>query len=731
MNKLSLLSLPIALASWLALPASVADVAELVAKLKTEKDAAGEETIKALADVHTREAMQGLLDVYDSMDSLYMRREVLRALATFDGVEDAQQPALQKLTDAATQEQARELREAALKLLGDAQTLGKHFLGLIADSPADQSARIRAMELFDERYADEDFDFYLKIFRSGDEEPPKSKAKKGKEPEARVYPVPKLREIALARIGPKMDPGELVTAATKKERDPQDVQRDGVRRLALLELDRRKDKRAVDISRDVYKDTTENAENRVVAARILAREEGDNLAAQFLDDGLKSPDVTPVALRNELADQLSGWLANAKDKSLVAKLEKYFTAKGKEGPKLFAIRALSKAGDEKLAKSMAKLLSDPDPQVVIAVAESLRQRDDKTIVPDLEKALVASKKPEVQGALMDAIGFLKTGDPDWQKKLIEDAVSPSVEVRNAALWQLAKLGQARYFPIFQKALEDAEWSTRLAALKGLEILGTSEAIGVIIDHMAKEEGRMLRECHDALWHLTGKSFGPDQKQWKDWWEAEKAGFKGLGTGDLLRIKQEEDSRALKQASATKSTFYGVRIVSHRVIFIIDVSGSMNEPMHSSYLGKMGEPRIEVAKRELSKCIDALDRDALFNMVVFSGGVDRWIDGGIAQSKEKAKTDAKTFVSRLGAGGGTNLYGALEVAFSDKDVDTIYIMSDGEPTNGDVVDQAEIRARVLQWNEHRKVVINTVAVGGSYDILAWLAEDSGGTHVKYD
>ncbi len=714
-----------------------ADVAELVKKLENEKDAAGPETLKALSDIHTREALTGLLDVYPYMDTLYMRREVLRALSTFDDIEGVGQSAMQKISDVATTDGARELREAALKLIGAAPKLGKHFLAAIIDSPADASVRTLAMELFIARYADEDFDFCLKLFRAADLDSGAKKKKaerqaekgKPKEAEPTEYPVARVREIALEKIAPKMDVEELVTAATKMERDDKDVQRDGVRRIALAELDRRKEKRAIDIARNVYKDARERSPNRILAAQMLDREDGDKITSQFIDDGLKGSDVTPVDFRDTLADLVAPRLADAKSKPLIGKLDKFFTVKGKEGQKLFAIRALCKAGDEKMTKALAGLLNDTDPQVLIAVADALAKRGDKSVVPAIDRVLSTSKHAAVQGAMMDALGSLQAAEANWLKKLGEDTASKDVEVRNSALWQLAKLGQPRNFATFVKALDDPEWSTRLAAVKGLQILGSNEAISALIAHLGKEEGRMLHETSDALFHLTGQLLPPDQSAWQAWWDSQKTGFKGLGTGDFFKLKDEAETRSLKQATTT--AFYGVRITSHRVIFIIDISGSMNEPMRSSYVGKVGESRIEVAKRELTKCIDGLDKNAFFNLISFSSGVDRWLDGGMAQSKDKDRTAAKTYVARLGANGGTNLYGALEFAFADKDVDTIYIMSDGEPNQGEVFDQAEIRNRVQQWNEHRKVVINTVAVGGSFNILEWLAQDSGGTHVKYD
>jgi hypothetical protein len=39
--------------------------------------------------------------------------------------------------------------------------------------------------------------------------------------------------------------------------------------------------------------------------------------------------------------------------------------------------------------------------------------------------------------------------------------------------------------------------------------------------------------------------------------------------------------------------------------------------------------------------------------------------------------------------------------------------------------------VKAWNEHRKIVINTIQIAGQFQVLDWLAEDSGGTHVKFE
>src|SRR5439155_7441888 len=100
-----------------------------------------------LADLKTRRALDGLLEIYDSMKTIFMQREVVRALPAFDGVPDAEQPALQKLTDVATASSEPELREAALDALGRCPVHGKDFLRTIVVSPAEDAVREQALKL--------------------------------------------------------------------------------------------------------------------------------------------------------------------------------------------------------------------------------------------------------------------------------------------------------------------------------------------------------------------------------------------------------------------------------------------------------------------------------------------------------------------------------------------------------------------------------------------------------
>lgn len=699
------------------------DAAGLTAAIQKARDEAEPEMVRQLAALKSRDAAQGLIDCYGSMASIYMRLEILRTLPSFDGVADAEQPALQKLMDIATTAQEPELRDGAVEALGTCKNLGKHFLQLIVDSSSEDAVREKAMRAHVAMAAEADQPWYLKQFEFGQAAKSDKKKKPAKDKEEEtlaIHPLPRVREMAFEQIcgSAHFDVAKLVETAKDKEKDPSDLRKDGLRRIALKELAKRKAREAGTVAADVYKDTTEKSLNRIVAAEILFAEQGAKIAPLFIDNADK------VTTQLDLAFATADMLAGLKDPATDAKVVK-LVGKGKGQGQLFALRAVRNAKDEKLDKAIVKLLSSDDRSVAIAAAEALGARNSKASLPDLEAAMAKSKDGEFLAEVVEAMGAIRGDDPEWKKKLAEFAASDKVEVRLAAVTQYGKVGDAE---ALLKALDSADWSARLTALAGLAKIRKAETVGTLIARMQKEEGRMSVEFGKALWRLTGQPFYTQHLAWKGWWEKNSKDFKPLSESELAQREKDEEARRLKQVS--KATFFGIRIRSHRVIFILDVSGSMNELTRSTYVGKMGEPRIDVAKRELTRCIDALEQNSLFNLVVFSSGVDKWLPEGIADSKGVNREEAKAYVAKLGANGGTNLYGSLQAAFEDKDVDTIFVLSDGEPSVGDVTDPGTIREHVREWNQDRHVEIHSIAVGGTFEILRWLAEDSGGTHVEF-
>ncbi|MDA1265841.1 MAG: HEAT repeat domain-containing protein [Planctomycetota bacterium] len=721
------------LALFLLLAAPVASVASAAddltiwkSELETRLDDADESLFGKVADLGSREAMQTLVDLYPKLRSVFMQREIVRVLHRFDGKDDAEQPALQHLMDVAVGAQARELRLAALDGLGRSKRHGRTFLRMIVEAPALDEVREMAMELHVAGATDADNDWYREVFSPKPAAAPEGGNKNNRrrnkqdepdaEPERTVPGLESLRELAFGPLAGAMEDRELLEVFGQDRNL-------NIKVAAMDALASRDFKGLEPLASELLDNISLPARMRAQAAEILIKERGASVADRFIELA-KKQEVTQDYLRMRMAELL----ADLRDPKVDKTTEKLI-GKGKPHQRAFALVASKHNQESKVVKKLIGALKDKDERVWRAAVDIAAQRRFEDAVDDLEKLLSKYKQDEERLVpLLVALTSIQGPDQEWQATLEEYAVGEARDVRNAALRALAQYGGERYIPMLTDALQHADWSTRYAALRGLEKVHTPAVLAPIVARMGQEEGRLVIEFADVLWRLTGKPYRTRAGAWADWYAQEGAGFALIDPRELERVKLEEENRRLRQV--TKATeFFGIRIESTRVIFIIDVSGSMNEPLRGQYVGRDGEVRMSIAKRELKDALEGLDATALYNIVTFSSGVDTWIDGVVGAS-EKSREDATEFVERLGAGGGTNLYEAIQTAFKDADVDTIIILSDGEPTVGPVTQPALIREDVARWNEHRGIKIHCVSVGGSLRVLEWLAADHGGTYIKY-
>ncbi len=65
----------------------------------------------------------------------------------------------------------------------------------------------------------------------------------------------------------------------------------------------------------------------------------------------------------------------------------------------------------------------------------------------------------------------------------------------------------------------------------------------------------------------------------------------------------------------------------------------------------------------------------------------------------------------------------------KDVDTIFLLSDGAPGTGKYVATDDILRAVRRENQTRRIAIHCVSVGMDSQLLRKLAEQNGGRYVR--
>jgi hypothetical protein len=301
--------------------------------------------------------------------------------------------------------------------------------------------------------------------------------------------------------------------------------------------------------------------------------------------------------------------------------------------------------------------------------------------------------------------------------------------------------------------------------QGVVIASAAEVLGRVHKREAVEallaalkdakDARAKDDLSFALRQLTKKEF-QDALEWSSWWEAEKDKFSF--DAKPAEEKPAEGPSALPRTTSDGSGLYE-RVTSERVCFVIDNSGSMKitgevveetKPVQGTGTHSKDPPspdakkktvsRLEYVQKELVNVIDQqLSKRSTFNVIAFASEVVPWRKS-LVPATDANKNAAKTWVQALKPTSETNIYGALEAAFADKDVDTIYILTDGFPDWGKYQTTDAICGEVKRWNDTRKVKIHCICylVGDatkfhvienksmSKTFMKRLADESGGT-----
>lgn len=237
--------------------------------------------------------------------------------------------------------------------------------------------------------------------------------------------------------------------------------------------------------------------------------------------------------------------------------------------------------------------------------------------------------------------------------------------------------------------------------------------------------------HGSLFQLTGQDFANDPDKWKAWLAAQGANipWKRLSRSDYAEflklqklLKPLDDDPAMNMAS-----FYGVELRGKGALFILDVSGSMN-----------ADGRIGKLKGQMSNLLTALQNksDKLrYGIVTFGDQVDSCFSArGMALNDEKNHKQAVQFVDRIDADGGTPMCAAFDHALTrilpEGSIDTLYFLSDGQPSDGTPAQVLDLAQRI---HTQFKVRIHCISIGeetlpGSTEpsLLNQIATACGGT-----
>lgn len=414
-----------------------------------------------------------------------------------------------------------------------------------------------------------------------------------------------------------------------------------------------------------------------------------------------------------------------------------------------ALRALARDGGTEHVRLFEGLLSHEDALVRLATAEGLGKIGEARSVGPLAVALEKESSQTTMIALAWAIRDLHRFHADRVK--IEDLRRAVI----AAGKHLAKVDQRPTGEALIGFLERFRYQESVLCLIGLLERFQSDPSLSRADSLTPA---LRQRANEVLSTLTGAFYPKDRPdQWREFWKR---------NGHKIRVDKiaaEASAKRIKRAYTVTGEFFGIPVRGRRVVFIIDVSGSMQWPMPQGGSGrgtgadsdsKAGQIiKIDKAKEELLKAVNGMPPENKFNVVFYAVDVRRWRKSLVPASTSNKRALASS-LSREKANGGTNLFGGLKAGLElkslvygdryDSSVDEIFVLSDGVPTVGDVIDMNEILRLVRETNRYSGVRINAIYLGSNSDervpgnrgrsereggqFMKQLAEENGGKFV---
>lgn len=411
------------------------------------------------------------------------------------------------------------------------------------------------------------------------------------------------------------------------------------------------------------------------------------------------------------------------------------------------LEAAMRKGDLAAARSAIDTIGKLDSPQGVQYLLTLAHIRPAELYADVVRAIPGSRGEAMQETLASLYRdeLRKTGTAWEQRIMLLDA--------------LATIPNEHVATMFAVAIDDPHPKVRLAAIRRLHDAGwpLARKIPVWIDSLGAAEkaldvGTPHIEARTLLFKGTAEDFA-DAAAWTTYWQTRGRDF---------RPPEVAPEGSIDLGSAAE--YYGQSVTSRRVLFIVDTSGSMNTledqgwpdvprvPTGGSGSGGAdggGSPitnplwvqwiarnplsvRMARAKAELTRLIDQLPENTLFNVVAFNSKTVSW-QKTLTPVGPQAVESAKQFVNLLRSEGATAADLALAAAFQDNNLaDTIYFLSDGRPSRDGIalLPVPPLLEQVEQANRFHRIIINTLGFGAEGEaFMKALAEQNRGGYAR--
>ena len=420
-------------------------------------------------------------------------------------------------------------------------------------------------------------------------------------------------------------------------------------------------------------------------------------------------DATPKVL-----ERLRKELGPIRDPAVTAE---YLRALNARDPKVRALaaRLLGPLPGKKTTDALLKKAKrEKDPTALQQVLEALGEHKDPRAVSVLLSA-ARSRDEVLRVAAIRALARIGPGVPRVHKFFMKLLTSKNWQNRVYALDAAREAEDASVGGKVIVSLQHKVWQVRHAAAEALVVLRLRSAVAPMIKLLQIEDVKRVRAAvANALFKTTGQNLYDFVETWTSWWAEH---------GRTFEVPAKVPQRKPHKAGGSVASFYGLPLDSGRIIFVVDQSGSMNATDSST-----GKSRFQAAVIETLAAVGRLKGRDSVNVILFESMIRAWRKKLTPLTKANRAALTK-HLRKQNPMGGTNLYDGLELALADKNVDTIFLLSDGVPTGGKYVSTPNILRAVGKRNQTRRIAIHCVSVGTDSDLLRKLAAANGGKYVR--
>jgi len=317
-------------------------------------------------------------------------------------------------------------------------------------------------------------------------------------------------------------------------------------------------------------------------------------------------------------------------------------------------------------------------------------------------------------AACEALGILK--DPAYLTCLYLALASPDYRVQVEAARAIAKIESPEAIPDLLAVVPRCPWPVLIEVCRALGAMPDKRSIPVLLNRLKLEKGRMRLDLMYALSSIAGNKEGYRFTDWDKWWKTHADSF----TVDPERTKTFRASTRVQDLSTEPyGVFYRLPINSDRVAFVLDTSKSM------------GGPRIANLKQSMIDVLNGLNPCVAFNIVNFGGEITAL--SSVALSNNKAA--GLKWVADMDLSLGTRSFDAMERAERIPAVDSLYFLSDGVPTDGELVGKwADIKKTFSLLHRYRQIAIFCVDFdprSGSQRNMRELAAENDGLSESFE